>query len=246
MRLLLLFLLLWCGITAAAQRPVAADGLRALQDSVWRYMAAHRNDDPLPDAVYASWIDERQGCVEVHLVLADSATKALFRSRVHDSPHIRLTGFDPATTPFAPAPAGATPPDGIVMDPQYALYPTGTDRVRLTIRHRGGSAVFFGTDYTLCRFRHGRWEVLPVCNAWNSLLIGLGVPERPTAAGADSPTAGTQTYVFEAWLAPRLFPAIFGRYRVCKKVYTENPRRDYLLTAEFTVTPFVPFTRFTE
>lgn len=246
MRLLLLFLLLWCGFTAVAQRPVAADGLCALQDSVWRYMAASGDADPLADAVDASWIDERQGCVEVHLVLADSATKAMFRSRVHDSPLIRLSGFDPATTPFAPAPAGATPPDGIVMQPQYALYPAGADRVRLTIRHRGGSAVFFGTDYTLCRFRHGRWETLPVCNAWNSLLIGLGAPECPAPAGAGSPTDDVQTYVFEAWLAPRLFPAVFGRYRVCKNVYMKNPRRDYLLTAEFTVTPFVPFTRFTE
>lgn len=26
----------------------------------------------------------------------------------------------------------------------------------------------------------------------------------------------------------------------------ENPRCDYLLTADFTVTPFVPFTRFPE
>lgn len=26
----------------------------------------------------------------------------------------------------------------------------------------------------------------------------------------------------------------------------ENPRRDYLLTADFTLTPFVPFTRFSE
>ena len=55
---------------------------------------------------------------------------------------------------------------------------------------------------------------------------------------------GAAEHRFTARLHPRLFPAAFGRYRICKPVYTEHPRRDYLLTAEFTVIPFVPFTRF--
>lgn len=53
-------------------------------------------------------------------------------------------------------------------------------------------------------------------------------------------------YGFTARLAPRVYPSVYARYRICKNVYMENPRRDYLLTADFTVTPFVPFTRFPE
>ena len=67
---------------------------------------------------------------------------------------------------------------------------------------------------------------------WHSLLICL------------EPENGAAEHRFTARLHPHLFPAAFGRYRICKPVYTEHPRRDYLLTAEFTVMPFVPFTRF--
>ena len=42
------------------------------------------------------------------------------------------------------------------------------------IRYRGDSTVYFGTDYTVCRFQNGRWETLPGADAWNSLLIVWG------------------------------------------------------------------------
>ena len=93
---------------------------------------------------------------------------------------------------------------------------------------------------------------------------------RPSISGRTTPFAGSKTaggkhcrapthgtpgdarqtkeyaYGFTARLAPRIYPSVYARYRICKNVYMENPRRDYLLTADFTVTPFVPFTRFPE
>lgn len=245
MKRLLFFLLLAVGCTAAAQRRPGMDELSALQDSVWRWAAANKAADPVAEAVYASWVDEREGVVVVHMIRADTAMRARFRRLVHDSPLIRLHGFDPDTTPYPPAPEGTPPPEGLGMEAQYALYPTGTDRVRLTIRYQGDETVYFGTDYTVCRMQHGRWEALPLANVWNSLLIAIGRPESP-AAGDTPPRmpTGGYNYDFTAHLAPRVYPARHARYRICKRVYLENPRRDYLLTAEFTVTPFVPFTRF--
>ena len=67
------------------------------------------------------------------------------------------------------------------------------------------------------------------------------VPHRSTASGT-----AEYTYGFTARLAPRVYPARYARYRICKQVYKTCPYRPYLLTAEFTVTPFVPFTRFAE
>lgn len=243
----LLLLLLLSGCSAAAQRRPSARELHALQDSVRHWVEANRATASPADAVYASGTDEAGGYVDVYLIRADSAMKNRFRRCVHDSPLIRLHGFDPDTTPYSPAPEGTPPPEYLSMDTEYALYPTDTDRVRLTIRSRGEEAVFFGTDYTVCHLQHGRWEILPVVNVWNSLLISIGRPQIP--APGDNPhrtAAGGYTYDFTAWLAPRVFPAVYARYRICKRVYLENPRRDYLLTADFTVTPFVPFTRFAE
>lgn len=70
------------------------------------------------------------------------------------------------------------------MDAEYAFYPAETDCVRLTIRYRGDSTVYFGTDYTVCRFQNGRWETLPGADAWNSLLIGIGRPQFPVPGDA--------------------------------------------------------------
>jgi len=230
----------------AAVSPCRADGeLRALQDSVVRWLAAHP-DDLLAEAFTTAWSDEADGCVEVHLLRADSAMKARFRRCVHDSPLIRLHGFDPDTTPYPPAPEGAAPPNGLTMNAEYAFYPAGTEHIRLTIRHKGDSTVYFGSDYTVCRFQHGRWETLPVVNAWNSLLVGIG-PNNPSRTEVPHPApAAEYTYGFTARLAPRVYPARYARYRICKQVYKTCPYRPYLLTAEFTVTPFVPFTRFAE
>ena len=187
----------------AAVSPCRADGeLRALQDSVVQWLAAHP-DDLLAEAFTTAWSDEADGRVEVHLLRADSAMKARFRRCVHDSRRIRLAGFDP-----------------------------GADTVRLTIRNAGRQRLCFGTDYAVCRLHGDRWERLPDGGMWHSLLICL------------EPENGAAEHRFTARLHPRLFPAAFGRYRICKPVYTEHPRRDYLLTAEFTVMPFVPFTRF--
>lgn len=118
------------------------------------------------------------------------------------------------------------------MHAEYALYPCDADTVRLTIRNAGRQRLCFGTDYAVCRLHGDRWERLPDGDMWHSLLICL------------EPENGAAEHRFTARLHPRLFPAAFGRYRICKPVYTEHPRRDYLLTAEFTVIPFVPFTRF--
>ena len=140
--------------------------------------------------------------------------------------------------------ADGTPPDGLSMDAEYAFYPAETDCVRLTIRYRGDSTVYFGTDYTVCRFQNGRWETLPGADAWNSLLIGIGRPQFPVPG--DARQTKEYAYGFTARLAPRVYPSVYARYRICKNVYMENPHRNYLLTADFTVTPFVPFTRFPE
>ena len=85
-----------------------------------------------------------------------------------------------------------------------------------------------------------------VVNAWNSLLVGIG-PNNPSRTEVPYPApAAEYTYGFTARLAPRVYPARYARYRICKQVYKTCPYRPYLLTAEFTVTPFVPFTRFAE
>lgn len=228
----------------AAPHPTPRD-LRTLSDSLFRWCAAH-SADSLADNLSGWWTDERAGCVQVTLLRADSAARSDFRRRVSDSPLMRIEGFDPSKTPYAPAPEGAAPPEELTMYSQRAFYPTGTEHVRLTIRYTGDEAVCFGTDYILCRFQHGRWEVLPVCNAWNSLLIGLGRHNPPMSGPKRSALAEGYTHDFTVWLAPRVFPARYGRYRVCKWVYTKNPRRDYLLCADFTVTPQVPYGPFTQ
>lgn len=273
MRLLLLSLLLVAGCTATAQRRPTARELGELQDSVWRRLDILRTTDrgfaactpereafdgianaartsapkeiaSVADAVRSSGTDETEGIVRVRLLRADSAMKARFRRYVHDSPLIRLEGFDPDTTPYPPAPEGTPPPDGLSMDAEYAFYPAETDCVRLTIRYRGDSTFYFGTDYTVCRFQNGRWETLPGADAWNSLLIGIGRPQFPVPG--DARQTKEYAYGFTARLAPRVYPSVYARYRICKNVYMENPHRNYLLTADFTVTPFVPFTRFPE
>ena len=108
----------------AAVSPCRADGeLRALQDSVVRWLAAHP-DDLLAEAFTTAWSDEANGCVEVHLLRADSAMKARFRRCVHDSRRIRLAGFDPCTVPYPSAPEGGTAPAALFsMHAEYALYP---------------------------------------------------------------------------------------------------------------------------
>ncbi|MFQ7502509.1 MAG: hypothetical protein ACLRMJ_03995 [Alistipes finegoldii] len=195
MRLLLLSLLLVAGCTATAQRRPTARELGELQDSVWRRLdillttdrgfaactperetfdgsatppahpqpgnSKHRRRRPV--------VRDRRNrrIVRVHLLRADTAMKARFRRRVHDSPLIRLHGFDPDTTPYPPAPEGAAPPDGLTMEAKYAFYPACTEHIRLTIRHKGDSTVYFGSDYTVCRFQHGRWETLPGADAWD-------------------------------------------------------------------------------
>ena len=246
MKHLLLLLSLAAGCTAAAQKRPATGGLSALQDSIWQWAADNKATDPVANAIYASAVNEPDGVIDVHMIRADTAMKARFRRRVHDSPLIRLHGFDPDTTPYPPAPEGAAPPDGLPMEAKYAFYPACTEHIRLTIRHKGDSTVYFGSDYTVCRFQHGRWETLPVVNAWNSLLTGIG-PNNLSRTEVPHPApAAEYTYGFTARLAPRVYPARYARYRICKQVYKTCPYRPYLLTAEFTVTPFVPFTRFAE
>lgn len=247
MKRLLLLLLLTAGSTAAAQRRPETGELSALQDSIWLWTADNKAVDPVADAVYASAVNEPDGVVDVHMIRADTAMKARFRRYVHDSPLIRLHGFDPGTTPYPPAPEGTAPPDGLTMEAEYAFYPADTEHIRLTIRYKGDSMVYFGTDYTVCRFRHGRWETLPVSGAWNSLLIGIGRPDPPAPGNRqqDEPENG-YTHVFAARPALSVYPVRYARYRICKRVYKAYPYRPYLLTAEFTVTPFVPFTRFTK
>ena len=242
MKHLLLLLSLAAGCTAAAQKRPATGGLSALQDSIWQWAADNKATDPVANAIYASAVNEPDGVIDVHMIRADTAMKARFRRRVHDSPLIRLHGFDPDPTPYPPAPEGAAPPDGLTMEAKYAFYPAGTEHIRLTIRHKGDSTVYFGSDYTVCRFQHGRWETLPVVNAWNSLLTGIG-PNNLSRTEVPHPApAAEYTYGFTA----RVYPARYARYRICKQVYKTCPYRPYLLTAEFTVTPFVPFTRFAE
>lgn len=227
--------------TAARKTPALV--LRETADSIRRWHEANR-DDTLAQNLASWWTDERNGYVEVQLLRADSAAKAAFRRRVSDNPLIRLSGFDPDTTPWSPAPRGPEPPANLTMAAAHAFYPPGTEHVQLTIRYRGGEAVRFGTEYTLSRWQNGRWEVLPVNYAWNSLLIVLGRPDPPAPGSPQpAPTEG-YTHDFTVWLAPKIFPAPYGRYRVSKAVYTEHPRRDWLLTTEFTVTPFLPFTPF--
>ena len=243
MKRLLLFLLLAAGCTAAAQKRPATDGLSALQDSIWQWAADNKAADPVANAIYASAVNEPDGVIDVHMIRADTAMKARFRRCVHDSPLIRLHGFDPDTTPYPPAPEGTPPPEGLTMDAEYAFYPASTEHIRLMLRYKGDSTVYFGSDYTVCRFQHGRGETLPVVNAWNSLLTGLGPDSSPPRT--DAPDT-EYTHRFTARLAPRVYPARYARYRICKQVYKTCPYRPYLLTAEFTVTPFVPFTRFAE
>ena len=132
MKHLLLLLSLAAGCTAAAQKRPATGGLSALQDSIWQWAADNKATDPVANAIYASAVNEPDGVIDVHMIRADTAMKARFRRRVHDSPLIRLHGFDPDTTPYPPAPEGAAPPDGLTMEAEYAFYPACTEHIRLT------------------------------------------------------------------------------------------------------------------
>ena len=132
MKHLLLLLSLAAGCTAAAQKRPATGGLSALQDSIWQWAADNKATDPVANAIYASAVNEPDGVIDVHMIRADTAMKARFRRRVHDSPLIRLHGFDPDTTPYPPAPEGAAPPDGLTMEAKYAFYPACTEHIRLT------------------------------------------------------------------------------------------------------------------
>lgn len=230
------------GIPAAAQRPAPGE-LRALSDSLARWCRENRGDT-LAQNLDSWWTDDAAGVVEVWLLRADSAMKERFRRRIHRSPRIRLGGFDPATTPFPPAPEGAAPPDGLTMRAAHAHYLPGTEQVRLTIRYRGREPLFFGTEYTLSRFRDGRWEVLPVRHAWEALLYAIGHPEPAPSGGPRPVPAEGYAHTFTAWLAPHIFPPECGRYRVSKRVWTEHPHREYLLTTEFTLLPWIGWTRF--
>ena len=99
MKHLLLLLSLAAGCTAAAQKRPATGGLSALQDSIWQWAADNKATDPVANAIYASAVNEPDGVIDVHMIRADTAMKARFRRRVHDSPLIRLHGFDPDTAP---------------------------------------------------------------------------------------------------------------------------------------------------
>ena len=123
MKHLLLLLSLAAGCTAAAQKRPATGGLSALQDSIWQWAADNKATDPVANAIYASAVNEPDGVIDVHMIRADTAMKARFRRRVHDSPLIRLHGFDPDTTPYPPAPEGAAPPDGLTMEAEYDFIP---------------------------------------------------------------------------------------------------------------------------
>lgn len=169
-----------------------------------------------------------EDCVEVHLMRADSAFRADFRRRVHDSPLLRLEGFDPDRDPWPDAPAGTAAPASVAtLRTEYARYPDGTACVRATVRNAGAQTLRFGEDCTLCLERDGRWKRLPTANEWKSLLHEL---QRG------------RTHSFSVPLHPALYPVRYGRYRICKEVEADGRR--YLLSAEFTVTPFAPRTRF--
>lgn len=161
MKHLLLLLSLAAGCTAAAQKRPATGGLSALQDSIWQWAADNKATDPVANAIYASAVNEPdRGHRRTHDPCRHGDESPLPPPRARQ-PLIRLHGFDPDTTPYPPAPEGAAPPDGLTMEAKYAFYPACTEHIRLTIRHKGDSTVYFGSDYTVCRFQHGRWETLP-------------------------------------------------------------------------------------
>ena len=223
---LVLLFFLCLAHTSTARHPGTPE-LRELQDSIWRWKAEHPGD-PLADNIRAS--AQMTDRVEVTLILADSGFRSDFHARVHDSPRIQLTGFDPGTMPWPAAPEVTADSAACAsMRADKHFYPSGTEYVDLMIRNDGDRELFFGEDYTVCRFKHGRWEILPTQKDWHAVLHGLHTGEE---------------YRFRAWLAPQIYPARYDRYRVCKAVYTDDSHCDLLLGAEFTLTPFVPFTRF--
>lgn len=225
-QLLVLPLVLCLAGSASTPTPNAEAELHALQDSIWRWKSEHPAD---PQAANLCASAQMADHVVVNLIRADSAFRADFRRRVHDSQRIRIAGFDPPATPWPPAPD--VPMDsetGVSIHTDRAFYPSGTECAAVTIRNNCGREVFFGEDYLVCRFQHGRWELLPSGGIFHSLLHGLH-------AGGE--------YRFHAWLAPQIYPARYGRYRIFKTVFSD-PHHELLLMTEFTVTPFVPFTRF--
>ena len=246
MKRFLLLLSLAAGCTAAAQKRPATGGLSALQDSIWQWAADNKATDPVTNAIYASAVNEPDGVIDVHMIRADTAMKARFRRCVHDSPLIRLHGFDPDTTPYPPAPEGAAPPDGLTMEAEYAFYPACTEHIRLTIRHKGRFDGIFRE-----RLHRLPLPARTVGNAARRQCVELTadrhrakqpVPHRSTASGT-----GRRIHLrVHSPARTRVYPARYARYRICKQVYKTCPYRSYLLTAEFTVTPFVPFTRFAE
>lgn len=246
MKRLLLFLLLAASCTAAAQKRPTTDGLSALQDSIWQWAADNKA--------------ARSGRKR-HLRIGGQRTGRCHR-RTHDpSRHGDESPLPPLRARQPPDPAPRVRPRHDTLSARTrrgcsAGWAHDGCRIRiLSRRHR----TYPAHDPPQRRFDgifRERLHRLPlpartvgnaaVVNAWNSLLVGIG-PNNPSRTEVPHPApAAEYTYGFTARLAPRVYPARYARYRICKQVYKTCPYRPYLLTAEFTVTPFVPFTRFAE
>ena len=97
------------------------------------------------------------------------------------------------------------------------------------------------------RWRPNTHFIPPAPNISGSQSATKAIPNNLSRTEVPHPAPTAEyTYGFTARLAPRIYPARYARYRICKQVYKTCPYRSYLLTTEFTVTPFVPFTRFAE
>ncbi|MFQ7386991.1 MAG: hypothetical protein ACLRM8_04485 [Alistipes sp.] len=123
------------------------------------------------------------------------------------------------------------------MDAEYAFYPAETDCIRLTIA-TAAIRPSISTDYTVCRFQTAGGNTAG--RRMGPLLIGIGRPQFPSPATPGRRRVRLRLHGAAPHLSVRIRPLPHLQN------VTENPRRDYLLTAEFTVTPFVPFTRFAE
>lgn len=235
------WILFWLTLasSAFAQPRATARELAGLQDSIWRWATANRGIDPVADAISGSAVDETSGSVRLNLILSDSDIVTRFRQVVHDSPLIRPEGPTYETIAKLPIPEGTTPPGSITMESEYALYPPGTAEVQLVIRSQSDSPLYFGTEYIVCRREESRWIRLPVVNAWNAVLLSIVGQAQSTADKCHEYGAGS--YRFSVWLAPLVFHTPAAHYRIYKRVYQEHPRRDYLLSADFEISPLARY-----
>lgn len=162
----------------------------------------------------------RQNDVEVYMIMNTPEMRRAFREKVLDSPAIAFTGDE------TPPPDPRTGPQdtlGIVLRPEFTLYPTDAQTATFILANNGNCTILCGDHYSITYDDgHGTWRKLPM----NSLFNDIGYLVRP--GGSRKVTAR---------LYPDLHTNRAGRYRLFYKVARhESYGDDIMMMTEFILT----------